>query len=88
MVRRFRIRLRGAHQSKGTSVYRVSKDTGIAQNTVRKYIEAPSVIADYIPVTVVRLAEYYGVDWRNPDVIEVVEEGSTPENSAPLLATA
>jgi transcriptional regulator with XRE-family HTH domain len=88
VVRRFRIKLRAAHEATGLTPYRVAKETGIAQATVRKYIERNSIEADYLPLTVIRLAEYYGVDWRNPSVIEVIEDESDPEISTPLLASA
>jgi len=69
----FRISLRDAHQRSGLSAYAVTKRTGIAQNTVRKYILPESVTAERIEGLVIELTKLYGVDWRDPAIIDVVE---------------
>lgn len=71
-MRRFKVKLKAAHEKTGLSPYAVHKATGIAQNTVRKYVQE-EIIVDYIPMTVVALADFYGVDWRDPEVVEVIE---------------
>lgn len=87
----FRIKLKKAHDATGLSPYRVWKLTGVAQNTIRKYVDVDEVIADRIESVVVRLAEFYGVDWRDPEVVEVVQVGEdkdSPEIKIPAPAIA
>lgn len=85
MGQRFKVKLKAAHDKTGLTAYMVGKRTGIAINTVSKYIDNDEVVVDYIPTTVVKLAEFYGLDWRDPNVIEVVEDVTTPEIESPLL---
>jgi hypothetical protein len=85
MAQRFRVKLKAAHDKTGLTAYMVGKKTGIAINTVSKYITDDEVVVDYIPTTVVKLAEFYGLDWRDSKVIEVIEDVSTPEMETPLL---
>jgi len=76
----FKIKLQPIHEATGLSAYAVAKATGIAQATVRKYVEAQDgVLSSYVPSVIVKLAEYYGVDWRSPEVVEVVEGTEDPE---------
>lgn len=82
MAKRFKVRLKAAHDATGLTAYAVWKQTGVAINTVEKYTQQDELVADYIPATVIRLAEFYGLDWRDPKVIEVVED---PEMESPLL---
>jgi len=72
-VKQFKINLKEAHEKTGFSPYAVAKQTGIAQNTVRKYVDKPDVLSVYIPTAVVILADFYHVDWRSPSIVEVVE---------------
>lgn len=71
---KFRIRLKHLHDKKGATFYRVSVDTGLSHNTVRKYADVEYVDSPWIPVAVVTLAKYYGVDWRSSEVVEVIED--------------
>lgn len=71
----FRIRLKPAHDKSGLSFYRVAKDTGLSNTTVRKYCDIEYVDSSRIPLVVVELAKYYGVDWRSDEVIELIEDG-------------
>lgn len=71
---RFVIRLKEPHEKKGATHYRVWKDTGVVQNTVKRYAENAEVILESLPATVVTLARYYGVDWRDPAIVEVIDE--------------
>lgn len=74
---KFLIKLHVVHEASGKTVYRVAKESGLVYNTVNKYTSGP-VEADILSPEVVRLANYYGVDWRDPAVIEIVyEEGDT-----------
>lgn len=93
MTRRFKVKLKELHDQTGLSAYAVAKQTGLAQNTVLKYIEDDGVIVDYIPTTVLKLAEFYGYSWdKIQEVVEVIqtdEEGEeSPERKTPLAATA
>lgn len=73
MRTKFVIRLREAYLRSGLSGYMVAKRTGIAQNTVRKYILPESVVVFHIEGQVVELANFFGVDWRDPSIIDVIE---------------
>lgn len=80
---RFRIRLKQAHEESGLSAYMVSKETGISAATVRKYTDVDEIIGETLPSPVITLAKFYGVDWRNPEIIQVITEESddTPGQS-------
>lgn len=71
---KFVIRLKLAHDAKGVTSYRVWQDTGVAQNTVKRYAENEAVVLDSLPGTVIALADYYGVNWRDPAVVEVISD--------------
>lgn len=71
--RKFHIKLKKAHEDSGKTAYRVWKDTGISPTTIAKYIGSEYTEADFLPATVIDLANYYQVDWRDPKVIEIVE---------------
>lgn len=73
---RFRVHLKKHHDKKGETPYRVWKDTGVAVNTVVRYTEKESVESDVLPTTVISLAQYYGVDWRDPAIVEVIDESA------------
>lgn len=83
---KFKIRLLAIHKAKRVSVYRVCKDTGLVQNTVRRYLATDEVIVGRLDGSVVQLAKYYGKDWR--DIVEVVqvEDEEDPEIQNPLIA--
>lgn len=72
---KFRIRLHEAHRKSGLTVYRVMKLTGLNSNTIHKYVSNGDVITGRIESHVLELAKFYGVDWRDPDIIEVIEVG-------------
>jgi len=71
---KFAIRLKKAHDATGLTYYAVWKATGVAQNTVSKYVAEDIVIADRIEPPVIRLAEFYGLNWRDSSVIDIVRE--------------
>lgn len=82
----FRIRLKPAHEQMGLTAYAVAKALGLSQTTVRKYVDNDEVLSSYVPSVVITLAKFYGVDWRDPAVVEVQEEGvSSPEMRTALL---
>lgn len=87
MAKKFRIRFRDLHEKSGLTAYAVAKETGLIENTVRKYV-TKEVVSERIYNYVVTLAEYYGADWK--DVVEVIddEEIENPEIKTPLLLTA
>lgn len=83
-MRRYLIKLKDVHDKSGLTTYAVAKKLGLNQNTVRKYVTS-YVEAEMLPVYISKLAEFYGVDWRSPDVVEVIEGEESPENeTAPV----
>lgn len=89
MSRRFKIKLTKPFKKTGMTAYAIAKEIDVAENTIRKYVNE-EIVVDYIPMTVVRIAEYLGVDWRDSKVIEVIEEkgGESPKKKAPLAAAS
>lgn len=72
---KFRIRFKAVHDKMNVTFYRVAKETGLSNTTVRKYADFEYVDSEYIPPAVVMLARFYGVDWRSEEIIEVIEDG-------------
>lgn len=86
---RFLVKLKKAHQEKGLSTVDIHKATGIAINSVARYVSKDSVEVGYLSPIVIKLAQFYGLDWRDPSVVEIIpEDEDTPETKTPLLATA
>lgn len=85
---RFLVKLKKYHKETGLSTYEVGKKTGIAANSVVRYTSKDVVPVGYLAPTVIKLARFYGVDWRDPSVVEIVECDDNPETKAPLPATA
>jgi predicted transcriptional regulator len=54
------------------TVYKLAQKTGVTFNTVKKYI-AGDVTTPYITGEVLKLCEYFGLDWRDENVIEPIE---------------
>lgn len=75
MRQKFLVKLSQVHERNGETVYRVAKNSGVNYNTVKKYA-AGWIEADFLSPEVVRLADYYGVDWRDPNIVEVIDEES------------
>lgn len=72
---KFLISLKRVHEASGYSQYRVAKDTGVNINTVKKYVGGrEQVVQDSLPSTVLRMCDYYGVDWH--DVVDVIPNGT------------
>ena len=61
----FTVTLKQAHEKSGKSVYRVSKETGLARQTVTMYAKNDEVRVDILYPVIVTLAEYYGVNWKD-----------------------
>jgi DNA transposition AAA+ family ATPase len=77
-MQRFKIHLKKAHEESGLTAYAVAKETGLSPTTVAKYVNEDGVIVDYIPMTIVILADFYNLNWREAAVIETftdVDEG-------------
>lgn len=74
-MRRFLIKLKDAHEEKGLTAYAVAKTLNMNWNTVSKYVTA-YVETETLPVQVIELTEFYGLDWRDPAVIEVIVDES------------
>lgn len=85
---RFKIKLQKPHEQTGYSYYRVAKESGVALNTVKKYASVTEIISEYLPVAVIMLCDFYGVDWRDPEIVEVIEEEPEDEYDPFVLATA
>jgi len=86
------VKLKAVHARSGLSQYSIAKDTGISINTVKRYIgsKAPDagVEVSYIPIEVIALCKHYGVDWRDPAIVEVIEADDEDETEAPLAIPA
>lgn len=76
----FVIRLKEAHDKNGLSPYMVAKMTGVAVNTVARYAENDEVVSKHLRPSVIILANYYGVDWRNPSIVDVLTVGEGDES--------
>lgn len=76
---KFRIRLKQVHDKTGLSGYAVAQKTALAENTVRKYVDNDEVISASVFGVVIELCNFYGVDWRDPKIIQPFIEGE--ENS-------
>jgi hypothetical protein len=74
----YRIRLHNLHLKSGLSISDVRKRTGVALNTIKKYVLPAEVVQDELPVAVIRLIQFYGADWRDPTLIEIVENDESP----------
>lgn len=72
---KFRIKLKDVHENSGLTYYRVARQTGITHNTVQKYAEA-IVEQHSLPAQVLVMCKFYGVDWRDPAIVEVVNNGN------------
>ena len=85
------IKLHEAHAKTGLSAYEVAKRLGLNEGTVRKYT-SKEVTAEFLPNHVLQLIKFYGLDWRDPSVIEVIEPNDKDESSGkfktPLIAMA
>jgi transcriptional regulator with XRE-family HTH domain len=81
----FKVRLKEVHDKTGLTTYAVAKRAGVAINTVNKYTEANEVTTKQIEHALVRLLDFYGLDWRDPYVIEVIESPEKANHLSPAF---
>lgn len=86
-MKRFLIKLSKLHNDSGVSVYGVHKATGLAYNTVNKYVHG-DVVSENLPHQALVLIAFYGGDWRDPSVVEIIEVDDEEEIKTPLAASA
>jgi len=94
---RFLINLKDAHEKSGLTAYAVAKQINsnsprdkpvITESTVRKYATQVVETTELISHVIV-LAEFYGVDWHDPAIVQVIEEDeSEGQLMAPLIVPA
>lgn len=84
---RILIKLQDAHRNKGESVYEVAKNLNMSYNTVKRFVKQ-DVIVEKMPPDVLRLAEYYGINWQDAMQVIDVEEDESSGQEKTLLATA
>ena len=87
MAKKFKIKLAEPHEQSGLTAYAVAKSLKLNQNTVRKYV-SEDVIAEALYPHVIDLVEFYGLDWRDPNVVEVIEDAPEGQTKTPLAAIA
>jgi hypothetical protein len=71
---RFLVKLKGPHDKSGLSAYEVAKRLGLNAVTVRKWV-SKDIEAEFLPDHVLKIVHFYGLDWRDPAVIEVIDSG-------------
>lgn len=76
---RFLVKLKEPHEKSGFSAYEVAKRLGLNASTVRKWV-TNNVEAEFLPDHVLKIVAFYGLDWRDPAVIEVID---TQEDDSP-----
>lgn len=76
---KFRVSLKQVHEQTGLTHYAVAKRANVAINTVVRYTEKDVIELDRIESSLVRLLDAYGLDWRNPAVVEIVDCDENPE---------
>lgn len=80
------IKLHQAHLKSGLTAYKVAKALGLNEGTVRKYTSG-DVTAEFLPNHVLQLVKFYGLDWRDPQIIEVIDsEDESSGQQKTLLA--
>lgn len=85
---KFKIRLKPIHDKAGLSAYAVARDSSVSENTVRKYTDKSEIISPYLPGVVLELCKFYGVDWKDPTIVEAFIESSEEGITKTLLALA
>lgn len=84
---KFRISLKEAHDKVGLSPYIVGRKLNLSTNTVRRYVEEDEVFVGKLEADVfMKLVNFYGVDWRDPEVFTIVKDDEDPESETPLVA--
>jgi hypothetical protein len=78
---RFLIKLADHHKRSGLSAYEVAKRLNLNEVTVRKYLKQ-NVVAEFLPDHVIELVKFYGLNWQDPNVIEVIEVDEEEETES------
>ncbi|MAU11093.1 MAG: hypothetical protein CL607_14835 [Anaerolineaceae bacterium] len=86
-IPRFKVYLKDAHDATGLSPYMVGKKTGVSTNTVARYVSENGILTDRIEGVLLALINFYGLDWRDPKVVEIIED-TTEGQEETLLAEA
>jgi transcriptional regulator with XRE-family HTH domain len=84
--KKFLIKLSDHVNKQHWTAYAVAKQLGLNQTTVRKFMSG-HVVMEYLPNHVIQIAEFYGLDWHDKSVVEVIEE-SLGQIKAPLALPA
>lgn len=71
---KFRVRLKDLHEATGLTHYSVAKRAGVSINTVERYTKTDAVFFERLEPAVIKLMEFYGLDWQNPDHLELIED--------------
>lgn len=82
---RFLIKLKEPHEKSGLSAYAVAKQLNLNASTVRKFVNN-DVVAEFLPDHVLKIIQFYGLDWRDPKVIEIIEAPDEDPEMKSLLA--
>lgn len=78
-AQRLKIKLHEVHNKTGLTPYMVGKLTGVNKSTVAKYVMHGDVIMEKLENAVLVLAKFYGVDWRDPAIVETIEVDESDE---------
>jgi len=75
---RFKVKLARFHKESGKSAYQVAKDTGLNYGTVSAWTKEDREVT-LLPDHIIKLIAYYGLDWTDPAVIEIIEASEPPD---------
>jgi hypothetical protein len=84
MTKRFLIKLKDHHTKTGLTPYAVAKQSGLNYNTVNKFVST-YVELDRLPAHVITLVQFYGLDWHDPSVIEIIDVKDEPSGQLKTL---
>ncbi len=70
------------------TIYKIAQKSGVTFNTVKKYI-AGDVTTPYLTGEVIKLCEFFGLDWHDKKVVEPIESEDEPSGKLKtVFATA
>lgn len=82
-MKKWRIDFKRANEQAGNlTAYRVAKETGLTETTVRKYIYAEPIETEYLHSVIITLANFYKLNWYDPTIVQVIDDA--PERETPL----
>lgn len=81
---KFIVRLKSVHDKTGLTAYAVARKVNASENTVRKYVDSDNVVSSSIFGVVIELCNFYGVDWRDPNIVETLIENDEDEDEAEI----